>query len=122
MTSLSRLLVPLALLVTVSACSEVPEAPPTKEMEALSGHYYLQNVTDVGSELLLRKDGKFRWMLAYGATDQQAEGKWQLKGTQLILKAVNPSSFKTMTFKVENAGLAVDDPVLGFQGTYVKKP
>ncbi|TGV77628.1 hypothetical protein EN788_67460, partial [Mesorhizobium sp. M2D.F.Ca.ET.145.01.1.1] len=33
----------------------------------LAGHYYLRGVMEVGSELLLKKDGSFEFMLAYGA-------------------------------------------------------
>jgi hypothetical protein len=43
--------------------------------KALSGHYYLQGATEVGSELLLTEDGKFQWMLSYGAVDQFAKGQ-----------------------------------------------
>jgi hypothetical protein len=122
MRLLSKALAALFMSVSLSSCAESPDPPPSKEMEALSGHYYLQGVTDVGSELLLRKDGQFRWMLAYGASDQTAQGKWQLKGPQVILKAVQPSSFKTMTFRVESGKLAIDDSEVGFRGTYVRQP
>ena len=42
--------------------SEIPKAD-----EAWSGHYYLNGVMEVGSELLLQPNGKFQWMLAVGA-------------------------------------------------------
>ena len=50
------------------------------DQAALAGHYYLQGVTEVGSELLLKKDGRFEWMLSYGAVDQQASGDWRVAG------------------------------------------
>lgn len=121
MRPLLRAGVLISLTASLLACEDA-DPFPTTEMEALAGHYYLTGVTDVGSELLLRKDGQFRWMLVYGASDQSAQGKWQLAGTQLVLKSVKPSSFKTMTFKVAKDGLAVDDADAGFRGTYVKKP
>ena len=35
---------------------------------------------EVGSELLLRPDGSFEFMLAYGANDQYGKGCWVAKG------------------------------------------
>jgi len=54
--------------------------------QAWSGHYYLNGVMEVGSELLLQPDGKFKWMLAYGALDQYAEGTWWKNGNCIGLK------------------------------------
>jgi hypothetical protein len=54
---------------------------------ALVGHYYLSGVTEVGSELLLKTDGTFEWMLAYGAEDQAAHGTWKREGDEVVLKA-----------------------------------
>lgn len=118
----NRILAAFVISTSLASCAKAPNAPPSKEMEALAGHYYLQGVTDVGSELLLRKDGQFRWMLAYGAGDHSAQGSWKLEGTKLTLNSEPPSSFKSMTFKVEQGGLAVDDANAGFQGTYQRKP
>jgi hypothetical protein len=50
-----------------------------------SGHYYLQDATDVGSELILAPDGGFEWTLAYGVMNKYSEGKWVVKGKKLIL-------------------------------------
>ena len=38
---------------------------------------------EVGSELLLRPDGSFEFMLAYGANDQYGKGCWVAKGSRL---------------------------------------
>ncbi len=57
-----------------------------KADEAWSGHYYLHGVMEVGSELLLQSDGKFKWMLAVGALDQYAEGTWWKNGDCIGLK------------------------------------
>lgn len=40
----------------------------------LAGRYSLQNVREVGSELVLKPDGTFEYMLAYGAADYWAKG------------------------------------------------
>src|SRR5262249_52818238 len=50
-----------------------------------AGHYYLQNVREVGSELLLKPDGSFEYMLAYGAADYWAQGSWRVKDGDVIL-------------------------------------
>jgi hypothetical protein len=50
-----------------------------------SGHYYLQDSTDVGSELILSSDGGFEWTLAYGVTNKYSAGKWVVRGKKLIL-------------------------------------
>jgi hypothetical protein len=50
-----------------------------------TGHYYLHGVTEVGSEMLLKPDGTFQWMLAYGAIDRSAHGHWHRSDNTLIL-------------------------------------
>jgi hypothetical protein len=49
----------------------------------LAGHYYLNGVMEVGSELLLKKDGSFEFALAYGANDQYGKGCWVRKGSKV---------------------------------------
>lgn len=68
---------------STSTCKEVKFQ---KADEAWSGHYYLNGVMEVGSELLLQPDGKFKWMLAVGALDQYAEGTWWKNGDCIGLK------------------------------------
>jgi hypothetical protein len=53
----------------------------------LAGHYYLQNAREVGSELELKSDGSFEYMLAYGAADYWAKGKWQSQDGAVILNS-----------------------------------
>ena len=84
--SLSRLLACAALAFSISASwasAAEPAAP------SLPGHYYLQGVMETGSELLLKKDGTFEWMLSYGNTDQQASGEWRASGDVVTLVAGN---------------------------------
>lgn len=50
-----------------------------------SGHYVLQGVMEVGSELMLKPDGTFEYMLAYGAADYWAKGTWKRDGNAVIL-------------------------------------
>ena len=56
---------------------------------SLPGHYYLQGVMETGSELLLKKDGTFEWMLSYGNTDEQASGAWRVAGDTVTLVTGN---------------------------------
>lgn len=53
--------------------------------ENLAGNYDLREVREVGSELLLRPDGTFEFMLAYGAADYWAKGTWRRDGNAVIL-------------------------------------
>ncbi|RQO54737.1 hypothetical protein DBR47_21960 [Paucibacter sp. KBW04] len=55
------------------------------------GHYYLKGQMEMGSELLLRADGSFAWMISYGAMDQQAQGRWTLKDQTITLTSAKPS-------------------------------
>ena len=51
----------------------------------LAGHYALKGVMEVGSEIVLRKDGSFEFMLAYGANDQYGKGCWVQEGSTVSL-------------------------------------
>src|SRR5215475_2778282 len=68
-----KLVIPMIMLATTVAAAE------------LTGHYYLRDVREVGSELVLKPDGTFEYMLAYGAADYWAKGTWQHKGNAVIL-------------------------------------
>ena len=50
-----------------------------------AGHYYLNGVMEIGSELLLRADGSFEFGLAYGANDQYGKGCWVKQGNRISL-------------------------------------
>lgn len=82
--SLTHLLACGALLALA-----VPVFAADKDAASLAGHYYLQGVTEVGSELLLKKDGKFEWALSYGSVDQQASGDWSVAGDAVTLVSGN---------------------------------
>lgn len=56
------------------------------------GHYYLQGATDVGSELVLSKTGKFQWILMYGNADYSAKGTWQQNGSDVVLSTGVPET------------------------------
>jgi hypothetical protein len=51
----------------------------------VAGHYGLRGVMEVGSELMLKPDGSFDYMLAYGAADYGARGTWKLVDGAVLL-------------------------------------
>ena len=59
----------------------------TARGEVLAGHYFLQGVREVGSELLLKSDGSFEYMLAYGAADYWAKGTWRHENNSVVLNS-----------------------------------
>lgn len=66
--------------------------------DGLAGHYYLEGGrSEVGSELLLRKDGTFEWALMYGAVDQGARGTWAKKDDRVVL---TPARAEEPVFRV----------------------
>jgi hypothetical protein len=54
----------------------------------LAGHYILQGVREVGSELFLKPDGSFEYMLAYGAADYWAKGTWRRENHSVVLNSI----------------------------------
>lgn len=98
---------------------------------ALAGHYVLNGVMEVGSELLLRPDGSFTFMLAYGANDQFGQGCWRRDGQTVSLVPAGrggvsgrhtPDSrgFSGMALTVERGGLVWDIAGSGHRGRYVR--
>jgi hypothetical protein len=75
---MSRLLVALLAFAAFSAWAD-----------DVAGHYFLRNVMEVGSELLLRSDGTFEFMLAYGAADYHAKGAWKRDNDSVILNSID---------------------------------
>ena len=72
--------------------------------KSLVGHYYLSNVREVGSELLLKADGSFEYALAYGAEDQQAQGRWTVRDGHVVFsteRAAAPAGWQP--FKLQAA-------------------
>jgi hypothetical protein len=67
--------------------SLVALAALTARGEDLAGHYILQGVREVGSELLLKSDGTFEYMLAYGAADYWAKGTWRHENESVVLNS-----------------------------------
>lgn len=78
---------------------------------SLAGHYFLRGVMEVGSELLLQANGRFDYMLAYGALDELASGCWSRSGDMVTLvaskfeaNAADPMRFERLELKVTPDG------------------
>jgi len=97
-TTLATAATLLALIFSAPAlCAPASGAPvaATAAAAALPGHYYLNGMTEVGSELLLKKDGSFQWALSYGASDQLASGTWSVNGDKVTLVSAPPERAPT---------------------------
>ena len=92
-----RALVPLLLLLTLSTFGGQVRADGLRPAE-LAGSYRLESVREMGSNLLLRPDGKFEWSMIYGADDQFASGTWAVTGGDVVLDAAAPAG--SPTFRV----------------------
>lgn len=82
-----------ASLLFAVAGGAVTMGPAQAQADAtadLAGHYYLSGVREVGSELLLRPDGQFDWVMSYGAVDQSARGRWRVERDAILLTAKQP--------------------------------
>lgn len=71
------------------------------------GEYGLAEGPDVGGGLLIRNDGRFLYMLAAGALDERAEGRWEIHGDRVCLttdpKPVPPTLEKGTPMAVEGS-------------------
>lgn len=85
----------------------------------LVGHYYLNGVMEVGSELLLKSDGSFEFYLAYGALDQYGKGCWRAEGNRVLVipegrnapaavYSIESSRFVGFTLTIEGKSLVWD--------------
>ena len=74
---------------------------------SLADHYWLRGVMEVGSELELRADGPFAYMLAYGALDELASGCWSRKGGVVTLHAAKCETRMDDPMKFEKLELTV---------------
>ena len=96
-----------------------------------AGLYTLNGVMEVGSQLLLKEDGSFEFMLAYGANDQYGKGCWVAKGKRMeIIPAGRTKASTTHTpdergfgglvLKISGSDLIWDINNSGYKGTYEK--
>ena len=72
----------------------------------LAGTYTLHGQMEMGSQLLLKPDGKFEFMLAYGAADYWAKGTWKKDGNKVVLHSAGKQEqpFKLLKSEAGKAG------------------
>lgn len=92
---------------------------------SLAGHYYMRGVMEVGSELQLQANGKFDYMLAYGALDEYATGCWSREGQTVMLdvskfeaNAEDPMKFERLELAINPGGKLVRRFGDGHAGAY----
>jgi len=73
---------PCNTIVLVASLSIASAAAQSGDV---AGHYVLEGMMEVGSELLLKPDGQFEFMLAYGAADYWAKGTWRSEQNVVVL-------------------------------------
>jgi hypothetical protein len=130
-TSAAKPLAALALFV-LAGCQTVGGASGacTPGDPNRVGHYYLNGVMEVGSELLLKPDGSFEFMLAYGALDQYGKGCWRVEGNRVLViptgrrapaaqYSIADSRFVGFTLTIDGSAL-VWDLGDGHKGRYEK--
>jgi uncharacterized protein len=70
----------------------------------MTGHYYLRGVMEVGSELLLRPNGTFEFMLSYGASDYWGRGTWKAADEAVVLTSEESKHKAPFTLVKSEAG------------------
>jgi hypothetical protein len=92
---------------------------------ALSGHYFMSGVMEVGSELLLKANGRFEYMLEYGSLDEYATGCWSTDGRTVTLtvskfqtNANDPMKFTQLELEIRPGGKLVRTFDGGHTGIY----
>ena len=75
----------LLLTAALSAMLSTSPAPVEARAPRLLGHYRLAAGPDVAGELVITADHHFRYVLAAGALDERAEGRWVRDGTKVCL-------------------------------------
>lgn len=89
-----------------------------------AGIYELQDVMEVGSLIWLSKDGRFEYMLAYGAVDEVAEGCWEKVNNKVVLTptkmqvSYGGNKFKKLHLNIKAHGKLIRDFGRGHKGTY----
>jgi hypothetical protein len=85
-------------------------AVSTARGEDLAGHY-VSRAMEIGSELLLKSDGSFEYMLSYGAADYWAKGTWRHENDRVVL---NSAGKKAATFRLLRSEAGTPDKMRVF--------
>lgn len=72
-------------LPRLAAIAMLVASGPSRAEHGPAGHYRASEGPDLASELLIRPDGHFEYVLYYGALDEHAEGHWTRADTRIVL-------------------------------------
>ena len=70
-----------------AGAAQSAQIPSSADIARVAGHYNLEGEREVGSELLLKPDGTFQFMLAYGALDEEGAGRWRVADNAVVLQS-----------------------------------
>lgn len=94
-------------LILAAALAALPLTAAAAQDSSFVGEYSLAEGPDVGGGLLIRNDGRFQYILAAGALDERAEGRWETRGDTICLftepKPVPPAFEKAEPVEVDGA-------------------
>ena len=121
----------LVFALTIVPMASAAEAACVPGNPEVAGFYTLIGEMEVGSQLVLQPDGRFEFMLAYGAIDQYGRGCWTLRDRVISLQVAgrrnvprehSPADrrFRGMMLVVEPDG-RLAWPLPGFRGRFEKQ-
>jgi hypothetical protein len=93
----------------------------------LSGRYQLQGVREVGSLIQLLPDGRFGYMMTYGAYDEVARGCWQKRAGTVVLTPTQMRTgpggkkFQNLTLRISRPGVLLRQLGPRQMGRYVRR-
>lgn len=91
----------------------IASAPPHPTVQSVAGSYRLSQM-EMGGGLMLETNGRFRYMLDYGAVSEAAEGRWTLDGAgvHLVSEPMKPE----LLHDLERSDAAFRDEHLRIEG------
>ncbi len=98
-------------MVLIATTSSAADAACKAGEAGMASVYELRGVMEVGSAIQLHRDGRFQYMMTYGAADEIAEGCWSKSGSTVTLKVSKfrknhgGPGFKTLKLKVKGRDL-----------------
>lgn len=124
MTYLKQITLAAVLSLTVNGAASAADCQAQDDRHA--GLYELQDVMEVGSAIWLGSNGRFEYMMAFGAVDEVAMGCWRDNGATVELVPTDMrvsqggTKFKRLKLKVKSTGELIRSFGVGQDGTYVR--
>ncbi len=115
-----------AIAVAASVISPAFASNCTMQGSKHAGLYELQDIMEVGSLIWLSKDGRFQYMMTYGAVDEVAEGCWAKTNNKVVLTptemkvSYGGTKFRKLTLKIQSRKKLIRSFGRGQKGTYLR--